>query len=631
MAAISERMPRVRSEAGNPALANIWSWMTTVDHKRIGILYLFSAMLFFLLGGTEAFLMRLQLMRPDNTLISQTLFNQLFTMHGVTMIFLAVMPLSIGFINYMVPLMIGARDVAFPRLNALSFWLFLAGGLMLNSSWLLGQAPNAGWYNYAPINTGGVFNPGIGIDFYVLGLQIAGIGTLLGGVNFLVTILNMRAPGMSLMRAPMFVWTALITSILIVFAFPPFTINLVLLMMDRLYHTGFFSATRGGNVLLWQQLFWIFGHPEVYILILPAFGIISEVIPTFSRKVLFGYSSMVFATVVIAFLAFMVWSHHMFTVGFGAVVNSVFAATSMAIAVPTGVKIFNWIATMWGGRLRFTTAMLYAVGFLFTFVIGGISGVMLAVPPADYQYNDSYFLVAHIHYVLVGGALFALFAAAYYWVPKITGRLLSEKIGKWNFWLVMIGCNAAFFPMHFLGLYGMPRRVATYPPGLGLASLNLLSTVGVFVLTIGVLLFLYNLQYSRRHGAPAGSDPWDARTLEWSIPSPPPDYNFTKVPLVRGRDPLWVEKRIGDGTVPAAEMEEAHHGDGHHPQGAIHMPSPSALPLVITGGLLLAAYSALYKSDLTAILGILVAFYGVFRWMYDGDPGFHVVPKEGAR
>ncbi len=631
MAAISERMPRVRSEAGNPALANIWSWMTTVDHKRIGILYLFSAMLFFLLGGTEAFLMRLQLMRPDNTLISQTLFNQLFTMHGVTMIFLAVMPLSIGFINYMVPLMIGARDVAFPRLNALSFWLFLARGLMLNSSWLLGQAPNAGWYNYAPINTGGVFNPGIGIDFYVLGLQIAGIGTLLGGVNFLVTILNMRAPGMSLMRAPMFVWTALITSILIVFAFPPFTINLVLLMMDRLYHTGFFSATRGGNVLLWQQLFWIFGHPEVYILILPAFGIISEVIPTFSRKVLFGYSSMVFATVVIAFLAFMVWSHHMFTVGFGAVVNSVFAATSMAIAVPTGVKIFNWIATMWGGRLRFTTAMLYAVGFLFTFVIGGISGVMLAVPPADYQYNDSYFLVAHIHYVLVGGALFALFAAAYYWVPKITGRLLSEKIGKWNFWLVMIGFNAAFFPMHFLGLYGMPRRVATYPPGLGLASLNLLSTVGVFVLTIGVLLFLYNLQYSRRHGAPAGSDPWDARTLEWSIPSPPPDYNFTKVPLVRGRDPLWVEKRIGDGTVPAAEMEEAHHGDGHHPQGAIHMPSPSALPLVITGGLLLAAYSALYKSDLTAILGILVAFYGVFRWMYDGDPGFHVVPKEGAR
>ncbi|HVB11394.1 MAG TPA: cbb3-type cytochrome c oxidase subunit I, partial [Bacillota bacterium] len=423
--------------AGYGSTNGLWSWLTTVDHKRIGIMYLYASLIFFLFGGIEAFLMRLQLMRPDQHVVSFDLFNQLFTMHGLTMIFLAVMPLSIGFINFVMPLQIGARDVAFPRLNAVSLWLFLGGGLLLYSSWFLGGAPNAGWYNYAPINTGGALNPGLdslGIDFYVIGLQIAGIGTLLSGINFTATILSLRAPGMTAMRMPLFIWTTLITSILIIFAFPPFTANLALLMFDRFFGSGFFDATKGGNALLWQQLFWIFGHPEVYILIMPAFGIISEVIPTHSRKPLFGYSTMVFAIVVIAFMAFMVWSHHMFTVGMGPLVNSVFAATSMAIAVPTGVKIFSWIATMWGGRIRYTTAMLYAIGFLFCFVIGGMSGVMLAVPPADYQFNDSYFLVAHIHYVLIGGSLFALFAGTYYWFPKMTGRYLSERIGKLNFW-----------------------------------------------------------------------------------------------------------------------------------------------------------------------------------------------------
>ena len=647
MATLSERMPAALEQpaAGYGSTNGLWSWLTTVDHKRIGIMYLYASLIFFLFGGIEAFLMRLQLMRPDQHVVSFELFNQLFTMHGLTMIFLAVMPLSIGFINFVMPLQIGARDVAFPRLNAVSLWLFLGGGLLLYSSWFLGGAPNAGWYNYAPINTGGALNPGLdslGIDFYVIGLQIAGIGTLLSGINFTATILSLRAPGMTAMRMPLFIWTTLITSILIIFAFPPFTANLALLMFDRFFGSGFFDATKGGNALLWQQLFWIFGHPEVYILIMPAFGIISEVIPTHSRKPLFGYSTMVFAIVVIAFMAFMVWSHHMFTVGMGPLVNSVFAATSMAIAVPTGVKIFNWIATMWGGRIRYTTAMLYAIGFLFCFVIGGMSGVMLAVPPADYQFNDSYFLVAHIHYVLIGGSLFALFAGTYYWFPKMTGRYLSERIGKLNFWLVLIGFNVTFFPMHFLGVFGMPRRVATYPANLGLDLWNLVSTIGVFILTAGILVFLYNLRQSLRDGAPAGEDPWDGRTLEWTTSSPPPEYNFAELPLVRGRDALWVEKTHGNGRMLPAQID-AHHGepeDGHgqaehgHGQAGrhlVHMPSPTPLPLIIGAGALVAGYAGIYRVWWLAILALAFTFYGIFRLMYDKDAGYFVEPKGDAQ
>ena len=603
------------------------SWLTTVDHKRIGILYLVTALVFFLFGGTEAFIMRLQLMRPDNHLVSQGLFDQLFTMHGLTMIFLAVMPLSIGFMNYIVPLQIGARDVAFPRMNAASYWLFLAGGLVLNSSWLLGGAPNAGWYNYAPLNIGGGFNPGpdtLGITFYTLGLQIAGIGTLLGSINFFATIVNLRAPGMTPMRMPLFVWATLITSVLIIFAFPPLTANLALLMFDRIFHTAFFNAARGGNALLWQQLFWIFGHPEVYILILPAFGIISEVVPTFSSKPLFGYSAMVFATVVIAFMAFMVWSHHMFAVGMGPVINSVFSMTSMAIAVPTGVKIFNWVATMAGGRIRFTTAMLFAIAFLVMFVIGGMSGVMLAVPPADYQFNGSYFLVAHIHYVLVGGSLFALLAGTFFWFPKITGRLLSERLGKWSFWLILIGFNATFFPMHFLGLFGMPRRIDTYPPDLGLAFWNLFSTLGVFVLTSGLLCLLYNLRVSLLRGERAGADPWDARSLEWALPSPVPEYNFAQVPLIRGRDAVWLEKQHGNGRLAPAPLAQP---DAH--PGQAHLPSPTGLTLIPAIGLVIASYGAAYHVWWLAILGLLVAFFGVFRLMFDRDPG-HYVPVAQA-
>lgn len=572
--------------------------------------------------------MRIQLARPDNHFVSAETFNQLFTMHGTTMILLAAMPLLIGFMNYFVPLQIGARDIAFPRLNALGYWLFLAGGLFLNSSWFLGGAPDAGWFNYVPISAS-AYNPGPGIDFYVLGLILGGIGTIAAGVNFLVTIVNLRAPGMTFMRMPLFVWTTFVTSLLIIFAFPPFTVDLILLMLDRLVGTGFFSAAAGGNMLLWQNLFWIFGHPEVYILILPAFGIISEVIPTYARKPLFGYHSMVFATLVIAFLSFMVWSHHMFADGLGPVVNSVFALTTMAIAIPTGVKIFNWLATLWGGRLRMTTALLFALGFLLMFTIGGMSGVMLATAPADYQYNDSYFVVAHLHYVAIGGVLFGLFAGFYHWFPKMTGRMLSERLGRWNFWTLLIGFNLTFFPMHILGLLGMPRRVYTYPAHLGLSVWNFVSTVGVFVIAVSVLLTAYNMVHALVRGEKAEADPWDGRTLEWAVSSPPPVYNFAEIPLVRGRDPLWVEKQHGNGRMlPAPVAEPA----GHAPPGHVHLEaSPSALPALLALGLTVAAYGALYRNLPTIAVGILVSLYALFRLILDEDHGYDVEIEEARR
>ncbi len=620
MAAVSERVhPRSYARPGEPP--GLWGWLTTVDHKRIGIMYILASCVFLFLGGGEAFLMRLQLAVPNNTLVSATLFNQLFTMHGLTMIFLVVMPLSNGFINVILPLQIGARDVAFPRLNTLGLWLTIGGGLILYTSWFTGGAPDAGWFNYAPLNSPPY--TGSGIDFYVVGLLVAGLGSLITGINFLTTIVNMRAPGMHPMRLPLFMWTAVVMSVLLIFAMPALTADLVLLFFDRFFGTGFFNPAVGGNALLWQQLFWIFGHPEVYILIMPAFGMISEVIPTFSRKPLFGYSSMVFATLAIGFMSFMVWSHHMFTVGYGPLVNSVFAITSMLIAVPTGVKIFNWLATMWGGRIRFTTAMMYATGFLATFTIGGFSGVMLASAPADLQYNDSYFVVAHIHYVLIGGSLMALFAAGYYWYPKITGRLLSESLGKWQFWLLFIGFNITFFPMHFLGLLGMPRRVFTYPPGLGFSSMNYVSTMGVFVLTAGFVLFLVNLLWAWRHGQPSGGDPWDARTLEWSTTSPAPAYDFAQIPLVRGRDPLWVEKQTGNGQMIPVDTAGADEGDGHH-GGKVHMPVQTPLPLYLTLAMMVASYGALFHVWALAVLGLLAMFFFLFRWMFDKDPGMMV-------
>lgn len=597
----------------------LWSWLTSVDHKQLGRMYLVASFIFFLLGGVEAFLIRIQLAVPNNHFLSAQLYNQVFTMHGITMLFFAVMPLTSGFMNYMVPLMIGARDVAFPRLNALSFWLFLFGGIMLYSSWFLGGAPNAGWWNYVPIS-GLQFNPGHGIDFYDIGLQIAGLGSIIGSINFLVTIINMRAPGMTMMRLPLFVWSTFVTSLLILFALPPLSVTMFLQTFDRLFGAQFFNVAAGGNPLLWTNLFWIFGHPEVYILILPVFGIVSEILPTFARKPIFGYTAMVMATFVIGFLAFTVWVHHMFSLGYGPVVNSIFGITSMLIAIPTGVKVFNWIATLWNGQLRLTTAVLWVLGFLVCFTIGGMSGVMLAVSPADLQYNNSYFVVAHFHYVLIGGSLFGLFAGLYYWFPKITGKMMNETLGKWNFWLMFIGFNVTFFPFHILGLLGMPRRIYTYAPGLGLTFWNQVSTFGVFILTAGLLVFIANLFLSlSKQGAMGVADPWDGRTLEWTIASPPPEYNYEHIPLVRSRDALWAEKMYGNGTMLNAEEL-----DHHTPQGMIHMPARTMLPVLLAFGLFVAGYGFIFSIVWLDVVGLLITFASLLKSMFEVDRGSYI-------
>ncbi|WP_208607777.1 cytochrome c oxidase subunit I [Paenibacillus pectinilyticus] len=599
-------------------------WLTTVDHKKIGILYLLAGGFFFLVGGLEAILIRIQLAFPDQHIFIGDSFNQLTTMHGTTMIFFAAMPVIFAFMNAIVPLQIGARDVAFPFVNSLGFWLFFAGGVLMNTSWFLGGAPDSGWTGYAPLSSitdsgwGQTLQNNLqGTDFYVLGLQIAGIGTLIGGINFLVTIINMRAPGLTYMRMPMFTWSAFVTSGLIVLAFPAITVALVELMFDRVFGGAFFDAARGGNNVLWEHLFWIFGHPEVYILILPAFGIISEIVSTFSKKRLFGYSSMVFATVLIGFLGFMVWVHHMFTAGLGPVANSIFSIATMAIAVPTGVKIFNWLFTLWGGQIRFTTANIFATAFIPTFVMGGTTGVMLAIPAADFQYHDTYFVVAHFHYVIVGGLVLGLFSGLYYWWPKMFGRMLSEGLGKVHFWLFFIGFHLTFFPQHFLGLMGMPRRVFTYQPGYGLEAGNLVSTIGAFLMGIGTLVFLINIIATQRKPKTALADPWDGRSLEWTIPSPAPEYNFKQTPLVRGLDAFWKEKMAGNKEMTPAE-----------PIGSIHMPSASILPLVMSVGLFIAGFGFMYRNYYVAAAGIIVTFIAMFcRSVFD-DHGWHIEPEE---
>nr|WP_202890340.1 cytochrome c oxidase subunit I [Brevibacillus brevis] len=593
----------------------MWDYLTTVDHKKIAILYLIAGGIFFLAGGLEALLIRLQLMYPEIEFVGAKTFNELITMHGTTMIFLAVMPIIFALMNAIVPLQIGARDVAFPFVNALGFWLFFFGGVLLNTSWFLGGAPDAGWTSYTTLALNQY--SGRGVDFYVLGLQIAGLGTLIGGINFLVTIINMRAPGMTFMRMPMFTWASFITSGLILFAFPAITVGLVLLMFDRLFGGNFFNPDAGGNVVIWEHLFWIFGHPEVYILILPAFGIISEVVSTFSRKRLFGYSSMVFATALIGFLGFMVWAHHMFTTGLGAIANTLFGLATMLIAVPTGIKIFNWLLTMWGGQIRFPTANLFAVGFIPTFTIGGMTGVMLAVPPADYQYHDSYFVVAHFHYVIVGGLVFGLFSGLYYWWPKMFGKMLNETIGKWNFWTFFIGFHLTFFPQHFLGLMGMPRRVFTYLKDQNLDMGNFISTIGAFGMTIGTILFVINVVVAAKSSKRAPADPWDGRSLEWAIPSPPPEYNFVQTPLVRGLDALWVEKMAGNKGMTPAE-----------PIGDIHMPSPSFLPFLMSLGLFVAGYGFIYHNYVVVVIGVLSTLACMFTRSVKDDPGYHIHEDE---
>ena len=597
-------------------VSGIWGWITTVDAKRIGILYGATALIFLLAGGIEALIMRVQLTRAGLDIVAPDTFNQLFTMHGTTMIFLVVMPLNAAFFNFVVPLMIGARDVAFPRLNALSYWLFLGGGLFLHVSFAAGGAPDAGWFSYANL-TERPFSPTHGIDYWILTLQILGLSSMIAAFNFIVTIVNMRAPGMTFMRLPVFVWMTLIVSFLLILAFPVITVALILLLFDRFGGTSFFIVSGGGDPVLWQHLFWIFGHPEVYILILPAMGIVSEVLPVFSRKPLFGYSMVVGSGLFIAITGFAVWSHHMFAVGLGPIPNGFFAATTMIIAVPTGIKIFNWIATVWGGQLNLKTPMLFALGFIAMFTIGGLSGVMHSSPPSDLQQTDTYFIVAHLHYVLFGGSLFGLFAGLYYWFPKVTGKLLHERLGKLHFWLTFIGFNVTFFPMHWTGLLGMPRRVYTYPSELGLGWINALSTVGAFIIGASILVFAHNLITSLRNGSKAGNDPWDAQTLEWTVPSPPPIHNFDEIPRVRSVRPLWDLKHpeVAENPPPPPMP--------HQPHRHIHLPSPSYWPIVLAAGLTMAAFGLLYHPVLIGLgMGIgMISIYALAIEPATAEPG----------
>jgi cytochrome c oxidase subunit 1 len=629
----------VVSEPAIAAPRGLWSWITTVDHKRIGVLYLLTALFFFAIGGIEALMIRVQLAQPANDFVSAHTYNQLFTMHGTTMIFLAVMPLSGAFFNFLIPLMIGARDVAFPRLNAFSYWTLLGGAILINVGWLFGDAPDAGWFAYANL-TSSAYSPGNNMDYWVLGIQVLGLSSLAAAFNFLITIVNMRAPGMGMMRLPVFAWMTLITSILIVLAFPALTVGVTLLMLDRFYGANFFVPEAGGSPLLWQHLFWTFGHPEVYILILPAFGIISEILPTFARKPLFGYSAVVFAGAGIAVLGFGVWAHHMFTVGMGPVPNSIFAISTMLIALPTGVKIFNWIGTIWGGHISFKTPMLFALGLIAMFIIGGLSGVMHASPPVDTHHQDSYFVVAHLHYVLFGGSIMGLFGGIYYWFPKITGRMYNEALGKIHFWLMFIGMNLTFFPMHWLGIQGMPRRIYTYADEQNWGFWNLMITLGLFVLVISFVFFVANMLMSLVLGDKASDDPWDGSTLEWTISSPPPVYNFAQVPVVTSRIPFWskkypevyggedhgihgvVQPEVSDAharehTVPGTHgddhgLTEGGHGDAHH-HDAIHLPNPSYWPLVVATGITI-AFAGFLVSYVMVGIGVAMLVIGIYAW-----------------
>lgn len=599
----------------------LWDYLTTVDHKKIAHLYLIAGGLFFVLGGIEAMIIRIQLAIPNNDFVSAGLYNEMLTMHGTTMIFLAAMPLVFAIMNAVVPLQIGARDVSFPFLNSLGFWLFFFGGTFLNLSWFLGGAPDAGWTSYASLS---LHSPGHGIDFYVLGLQISGLGTLIAGINFLATIVNMRAPGMTYMRMPMLTWATFVTSALILFAFPPLTVGLTLMMFDRMFGSNFFVTSAGGNTIIWEHFFWIFGHPEVYILILPSFGVFSEIIATFSRKRLFGYASMVFAMVLIGFFGFMVWAHHMFTTGLGPIANAIFAVATMAIAVPTGIKIFNWLFTMWGGSVKFTVPMLYAVAFIPSFTMGGVTGVMNATAPADYQYHDSYFIVAHFHYVIVGGVVFALLAGITFYWPKMFGTMLNEFMGKITFWTFVIGFHLTFFIQHFLGLMGMQRRIFTFQDNQGLNTGNLISSIGAMLMAVGVIVAVVNIIITSVKNKKVGNDPWeDGRTIEWALSSPPPYYNFKQLPLVRGIDAYWLEKMEGKTEMTAAE-----------PLGDVHMPNSSILPLTISLGLFVAAFGALYNQDgktwtiPVIIIGLLITFGSMFIRSIKDDHGYHIHKEE---
>lgn len=563
-----ERIPEVgripEGSAIEARLEKIWEtapgwrgWLSTVDHKTIGMRYLVTAFLFLVIGGIEALFLRIQLAGPDMTFLTPEQYNQLFTMHGVTMIFLYALPVLSGFSNYLWPLLLGSRDMAFPRLNALSYWIFLFAGLFMYISFPLGQAPNAGWFNYVPFS-GPVYNTGPNIDVFALGMVLLGISTTVGSINFVVTLFRMRAPGMTINRVPILVWGTLTASVANLFAIPAVSLAFFLLWLDRQVGAHFFDVANNGQPLLWQHLFWIFGHPWVYVVVLPAMGIVSDALPTFCRRPLVGYAAVALATMATMLLGFGVWVHHMFATGLPTVALSIFGAASMVISIPSAVAVFAWIATIWLGRPVFKTPFLFFAGFVMLFVIGGMSGVMTAAVPLDWQLNETYFIVAHLHYVLLGINVFPVVGAIYYWFPKFTGRMMSEKLGKWSFWVMFIGFNAGFFPMHIAGLLGMPRRIYTYPSRMGWDGINLITTLGSFMFALGVLIFLVNVVLSLKRGARAGANPWDAPTLEWSVSSPPPAYNFATIPTVASRHPLWEGRFEGEKEHSRTNLEEGY-------------------------------------------------------------------------
>jgi cytochrome c oxidase subunit 1 len=606
-----------------PGDRGVWAWITTVDHKRIGMLYAVTALVFFLIAGIEALLIRLQLAGPNGEVLTADAYNQLFTMHGLTMVFLVVMPVAAAFTNYFLPIMIGARDVAFPRLNAFSYWLFLFSGLMIYSSFFVGGAPDGAWVGYAPLSE--QLTEVVRMDYWAIGLNLLGISSIAASANFIATVLTMRTRGMTMLRMPVFVWMSLVVAFLLIFSLPSVSVGLFQLLLDRNAGFLFYVSAAGGDPLLWQHLFWIFGHPEVYVLILPAMGIVSEILPVFSRKPLFGYPFVVFSGAAIGFIGFGVWAHHMFTSGMGPIAEAGFGIATMIIAVPTGVKIFNWIGTMWGGRLRFQTPMLFAIGFIAMFVIGGLSGVTHAIVPSDTQQHDSYYVVAHFHYVLFGGAIFGYVAGVYYWFPKWTGRMMNEGLGRIHFWLMLIGFNMTFAPMHILGLNGMPRRTYQYGAGLGWDFWNLLATLGALVIAVSFLVFIYNLVISKRSGPISGPDPWDGRTLEWTIPSPPPVYNFAEEPTVHSLDDFWHQKYAEDEEgrmVPIQPVKggalavdkETDGGDDGEPD--IHMPTASFYPALSSFGIVVAGFGMVYLpwGWITVGVGLAITLWGLFGW-----------------
>lgn len=610
--------------------SGLWSWLATVDHKRIGIRYIVTAFIFFLGAGVSALMLRTQLAVPNNNFLTPEAYNQLFTMHGTTMIFLVSTPILFGFGNYLVPLLMGARDMAFPRLNAFGYWIFLLSGLFMWSSFLIGQAPNGGWFNYVPLNDT-PYSQGINIDFYTLGLTFLGIATTAGAINFIVSIFKLRAPGMSINRMPVFLWSILVTSFAVVFAVPALTAANVLLELDRLFGFHFYDVALGGNPLLWQHLFWFFGHPDVYIIVLPALGIVSEIVPTFARRALVGYPYVVLATVATGIVAFGVWVHHMFAVGLAPVSMTFFSAASVVIGIPSGIQIFAWLGTLLLGKPVVKLPLLWIAGFIFVFVLGGLSGVMFPAVPFDRQVTDSYFVVAHFHYVLIGGAIFPVFGAFYYWLPKMTGRMLGERLGQWNFWLFFIGFNMTFFVMHILGLLGMPRRVFTYASGLGWDVYNMIATVGAFILGASVLVFLVNVFVSLRAGKRAPADPWEGGTLEWATASPPEPYNFITIPQIRGHEPLWNQPDLRDAVQrpgPAGTATVEHHETlgttllDAQPETILPMPEDSIWPLVVALSIGAIFVGLLLHAWLLAGVGALLVFITVFGWLWPKEEDY---------